>query len=223
MIESVISSHTFAKRRIMIRTRPALTATLLAAAFAALVFAVFASPGGAAAQAGVCPANPSPVDEADPSIVVESPVDGAEVSSPIAVEGLARTFEANVRYTLFAADGAVLADGFTTAEYAAPELAPFATTVSYELDEPGAGCLRVFEESAADGSPVNVVQVELQLGATAPEATPTGTPAPPATGTGGSLGTPDGLSMLFLALGAAVALLIASTVAAAAPYRRNRR
>jgi hypothetical protein len=131
---------------------------------AALVAGLTASP--AQAQPSSCPANPSPPNAADPSMVVASPQPGERVSSPMQVSGRARVFEANVRLTLFDARGQVLVDTFTTAAEAGPALAPFATNVRFSTAQEQAGCLRVFEASARDGSPVNVVQVPLLLSPT---------------------------------------------------------
>lgn len=154
--------------------------------------------------ADVCPANPSPPDAADPSISVDSPSRGDTVSSPVSVEGKARVFEANVRITVFDAAGHILADTFTTAAEGAPALAPFATSVAFNTAEQQQGCIRVFEESARDGSPRNVVQVEVNL---APPM------APPNTGSGGL--EPDSENDHHLALYAAgfLALLGAAALA----------
>lgn len=124
------------------------------------------------AQAAVCPPNPSPPDSSDPSMILEMPSAGESVTSPVTVSGQARVFEANVRITVFDATGNVLADTFTTAAEGAPALAPYSEAVSFTTATQQQGCIRVFEESARDGSPVNVVQVEVVL---APETTPPNT------------------------------------------------
>lgn len=129
-----------------------------------------------ARAADVCPTNPSPPDAADPSIIVDMPSKGDTVSSPVTISGKARVFEANVRITIFDAAGNVLADTFTTAEEGAPALAPYTASVPFNTASQQQGCIRVFEESAQDGSPRNVVQVEVNL---APPTTP------PNTGSGG--------------------------------------
>jgi hypothetical protein len=161
--------------------RPLVIASFLA--FATLV----ALPGGRVAQATQpCPANPSPPDAADPSMILNQPAAGDTVTSPVHIAGLARVFEANVRITVYSASGMVLEDTFTTAAEAGPTLAPFEADVAFTVLTEQAGCIRVWEESAADGSPRNVVQVEVNLSPAAAEATPT--PAlvtPPDTGDAG--------------------------------------
>lgn len=135
-----------------------------------------------------CPANPSPPDAADPSMILDEPATGDTVTSPVHIAGLARTFEANVRITIYSASGMVLEDTFTTAAEAGPALAPFAADVPFGVMTNQAGCIRVWEESAMDGSPRNVVQVEVNLASSAAEPTTTPTPAsvtPPDTGDAG--------------------------------------
>lgn len=151
---------------------------------------------------GVCPENPHPPDAADPAIIVDRPANGAAVTSPIAVEGKARVFEATVSIELYDAQGNVIAEGFTNAAAGAPELAPFSTTLPFAVSETQGGCLRVFEASAKDGSPTNVVQVEVTLEA----ASAAPTPQAPETGSGsvdnsgtGSLATTGAVVILLLA------------------------
>ena len=117
----------------------------------------------AASGSPACPLIFSPVDPSDPSIIVDTPSDDATVTSPVRVEGLARTFEANVRITIFGQGGSVVADTFTTAAEGAPALSAFATDVSFTVTREQPGCLRVFETSARDGSPQNVVQIPVTL------------------------------------------------------------
>ncbi len=194
-----------------------LAAALLAAIVFAAAMALMASP--ATAQGGVCPENPDPVDADDPNVIVDTPVDGDEVTSPMAVEGQARVFEANVRLTLFDAQGDELVDTFTTAAEAGPALAPYATTLEFDVPGTGPGCLRVFEESAQDGSPVNVVQVEVTLVADEVEPTPAATPGPPETGTG-ILDQASTFFPLLVVLVLAMLLLASTTFAAVSGYRR---
>ena len=121
-----------------------------------------AMPSEVGAQ-GSCSPNPSPPDAADPSIRVASPAAGARVGSPLTITGLARVFEATVSFALFDAAGRPIARGFTTAAAAGPALAPFTGTLPFSVAQETAACLWVFEESARDGSPRNVVQVPLTL------------------------------------------------------------
>jgi hypothetical protein len=199
----------------------------------ALMAALAPSGMAPAAYAGenVCPANPSPPDAGDPDIIVDAPADGATVSSPVTITGQARTFEANVQLRILDEDGTAITETFTTAAEAAPELSPFSADVAFTVDVTQPGCIEVFESSAEDGEPINIVQVPVTLQAAA--ATPTAAPAqptatvgaatatpqpvaPPATGTGpGDNGTP--LLMLLFA-GAGVLLIAVPALA----YARRR-
>ncbi len=170
---------------------------IVAAVALALLALTATSPArGAAAQAGVCQTNPGPVDAADPSMIVDSPSSGDTVASPLTVTGQARTFEANVVLTLFDANG----DEIASTNGLAAEggvLSPFSIDITFSVSASTPACLWAYESSAQDGSPINVVQVELTLSA--------GTTGP-GTGTGGgsSTGGPTGvLPALFatLALG----------------------
>lgn len=120
------------------------------------------SSAGVHAQQNVCQPNPSPVDPADPSVIVASPAANDSVTSPVHVAGQARVFEANVSLTLFDASGAELVSTFTTAAEG-QTLSPFSTDVTFSVTSSTPACLWVFETSAQDGSPVNVVQVPLTL------------------------------------------------------------
>lgn len=114
----------------------------------------------------VCSTNPSPVDPEDASIVVDSPVEDLvePLSSPFEVRGQARVFEATVSLALFNSAGGILSETFTTAEIGAPEFGDFAALLAYTgVDEVSPACLWVFESSAEDGQPINVVQVPVVL------------------------------------------------------------
>jgi hypothetical protein len=96
-------------------------------------------------------------------MILHRPGTGEALAGAVPVEGLARVFEATVRIRVLAANGTILADTFTTAEAGAPAFGTFAATVSVPVDSRTAACVQVFEESARDGSAVNVVQVEIVL------------------------------------------------------------
>lgn len=166
------------------------------------VLAFFALPFGGGGRraspvraqgAGVCQPNPSPPDSADPSIVVAAPGVGDRSANPLTVSGSARVFEAVVSLSLKGADGGSIADGTAQADEAAPVLSPFSGTLPFSVTANTPACLWVFEASARDGSPTNVVQVPVTLlapaggiasvpapaaSAQAAPATPAATPAP---------------------------------------------
>jgi hypothetical protein len=98
-----------------------------------------------------------------PAIVVSAPLPNAQSTSPLAVSGQARVFEAVVSLALKDAGGATIVAGTTQTQAGAPALAPFSTALSFNVTGVTPACLWVFEASARDGSPVNVVQVPLTL------------------------------------------------------------
>lgn len=99
-----------------------------------------------------------------PLILVESPVPGAVVTSPVELGGRSNTFEATVRYTVTAADGTVVADGFTTATAGTGTWGTFSVSVALDGSPSGAGTVTAFEESAEDGAQVNVYEVPVSFG-----------------------------------------------------------
>jgi hypothetical protein len=183
---------------------------LAGAALAAVIVVLIVSVSSmkSAQAADVCPANPSPPDAADPSMIVDTPADGATVTSPVIISGRARVFEAHVSITVYDAAGNVLVDTFTMSAEAAPALAAFSANVPFAVSTLQQGCIRVWEESAQDGSPRNVVQVEVNL---APPTTP------PQTGSGGLQS--DGGNEKHLALYAAGLLAILGAAALAIERR----
>lgn len=94
-------------------------------------------------------------------IVIESPSEGATVSSPLRVAGTASVFEANVVLRLVAEDGAVLFENFVTATEGAPERGTFEREIPFSASGPAT--LVAFSPSAADGSEQHKVEVPLLL------------------------------------------------------------
>ncbi|MGQ9571859.1 MAG: hypothetical protein ACUVV3_01505 [Dehalococcoidia bacterium] len=123
----------------------------------------------------VCPQNPDP---ASPDVlIVEEPEKGDALTSPAHVRGWGAgiAFEdAGVQVTIYDATGQPVAE--TKAPPLSPEgrippdvlevgefSAPFAVDVAFTTRIAQPGCVEVFELSAADGSPVHVVQVPVLL------------------------------------------------------------
>ena len=129
----------------------------------------------------VCAANPSPVNPADPNIIVRSPEPGTVVRSPLHITGLARVFEAQFNVSLYGELGGVIAETAGMAEEG-QVLSPFAVDLTFAVGREQPACLWVYDLSAKDGSRIDVVQVPIAL---APESQPapsvTSTPAPTST------------------------------------------
>ena len=123
----------------------------------------------------VCPENPDP---AGPDIMVlEEPQQDDALTSPAHVRGwgLGIGFEdAGVQVVIYDATGEPVAE--VRVPPLSPEgrippptlevtefSAPFAADVAFQTVLPQPGCVQVFELSAADGSPIHVVQIPVLL------------------------------------------------------------
>ncbi len=98
-----------------------------------------------------------------PAIVVDGPVIGASVSSPVAISGTADVFEAMVSYRILDENGKIVAQGTTMASCGTGCRGDFSVHVSYVVADDQRGTIELFEASAKDGSPTNVVDVPVTL------------------------------------------------------------
>lgn len=146
---------------------------LLALLLAAAALAASAACGGETetAEGGTetAPAGPStssgnPGADGEPAIVVESPLPGTAVSSPVTVSGNADVFEANVTVLVLDADGNELTRDFTTAECGTGCRGDFSIELPFEVDEEQQGTIVVQDDDAAgEGAPPHVVEVPVTL------------------------------------------------------------
>jgi len=100
-----------------------------------------------------------------PLILLETPTPGAEIGDEVVISGEANTFEANVLYAITDGDGLIVAEGFTTATAGNGTWGSFEETVTFEAETAGVGAVIVWEESAEDGSQINVVEYPVDVGA----------------------------------------------------------
>lgn len=98
-----------------------------------------------------------------PAIIVARPVPGETVSSPVTVSGTADVFEATVSVRILDAQGQMLAETFTTATCGTGCRGDFSKDVRFQVDETQRGTVVVFEASAEDGRPINVVRIPVTL------------------------------------------------------------
>ncbi len=106
---------------------------------------------------------PSPSDGVKPAIVVRTPVAGDEIVSPVTVAGTADVFEATVSIRILDANGEELAAAFATATCGSGCRGKYSAEVFFFTEERQDGTIEVFESSAADGSPLNLVSVPVEL------------------------------------------------------------
>jgi len=108
---------------------------------------------------------PSPElsDGVKPAIVVRTPVAGDEIVSPVTVAGTADVFEATVSIRILDANGQELAAAFATATCGTGCRGKYSAEVFFFTEERQDGTIEVFESSAVDGSPLNLVSVPVEL------------------------------------------------------------
>jgi germination protein M len=103
------------------------------------------------------------LEEFSPSVLVESPTVGEQVSSPLRITGTANTFEATFNVEVVDAQGRVLGKRFVTATSGSGTRGTFDAEVPFKPNVGGPGKLLVFELSAEDGSRIHEVEIPLQI------------------------------------------------------------
>lgn len=98
-----------------------------------------------------------------PAIFIDSPAWGATAQSPLLVSGIANVFEAQFRIELLDSSGNSLADASAMATCGTGCWGEFAERIVYTIAETQWGTLRIYEPSAKDGSPTNVVEYRVRL------------------------------------------------------------
>lgn len=98
-----------------------------------------------------------------PWILVESPSIGELLSSPVTVSGTADVFEATVSIDILDEGGDTIASTFTTATCGTGCRGTYSTDVQFQVGSTQPGTVRVYEVSAMDGSPQNVVEIPVTL------------------------------------------------------------
>jgi Immunoglobulin-like domain of bacterial spore germination/Sporulation and spore germination len=98
-----------------------------------------------------------------PPIVVETPLIGQRVSSPVTISGTANVFEATVSIRILDENGDELANTFTQATCGTGCRGDYSIAVTYSIDHQQQGTIEVFESSAKDGSAINVQSIPVTL------------------------------------------------------------
>lgn len=98
-----------------------------------------------------------------PPILVQSPIVGDRVSSPVAVSGTANVFEATVSIRLLDAQGREIVRTFTTATCGTGCRGDYSESVRFQVGSEQQGFLEVFESSPLDGSPQALVRIPIVL------------------------------------------------------------
>ena len=137
-------------------------------AFLALAVALVACSSGSTSGPGPSATGlPSPTISVSPTpvpaIVVTSPRSGDQISSPVRIRGNADVFEATVSIDILDSAGKPIARTFTTATCGTGCRGTFSKAVRFALDTTQPGTVRVYESSAEDGTPINVVNIAVTL------------------------------------------------------------
>lgn len=98
-----------------------------------------------------------------PLVLVESPVPGQQVSSPVTISGTSNTFEATVLYEVVDPGGVTVARGFTTATAGTGTWGTFAVTVPYATSRSGTGSVVAYQQDMRDGGARDVYTVPVEL------------------------------------------------------------
>jgi germination protein M len=102
-------------------------------------------------------------EDVTPSILVESPLPGQAVTSPLEVRGTANTFEATFDLAVRNSSGVTVSSRFVTATSGSGTRGTFDTTISFPHTG-GPITLVAFEPSAENGKPIHVVRIPLKEG-----------------------------------------------------------
>jgi hypothetical protein len=110
--------------------------------------------------ASVCQTNPNPATSAQ--TVVNQPQPGDQVTSPVIVSGQIAAFEAQFNIAIKNASGTDIATQPGHSQQG-QTLSAFNESVAFTVATQTPACLWVFDLSAMDGSPIQVVQVPITL------------------------------------------------------------
>ena len=96
-------------------------------------------------------------------IVVETPIAGQRVSSPVRISGNANVFEANVSIRIVSLDDEVIAETFVTATCGTGCRGTYSKNARFRVGEEIEAVIQVFESSAENGAPLHMVSVPVTL------------------------------------------------------------
>ena len=102
-------------------------------------------------------------EDISPAIIVNRPLGETEVASPVTVSGTANVFEANVLIRIVGSNDEVLAETFTTATCGTGCRGKFSEAVEFDVEEPTEARIQVYEESAENGKPINMIEIPVSL------------------------------------------------------------
>jgi hypothetical protein len=98
-----------------------------------------------------------------PWILVQSPLVGSRVSSPVTISGTADVYEATVNARILDADGKEIAVSFTTASCGTGCRGDYTMSMPFSVNSEQEGTIEVLDYSPKDGSAENVVRIPVTL------------------------------------------------------------
>src|SRR5207248_3097506 len=98
-----------------------------------------------------------------PNILVEAPVIGQRVGNPVTISGTADVFEATVSVRILDANGNEVGRAFTTATCGTGCRGDYSVQVKYSVPSEQRGTIEVYQASAEDGSPLDLVSTPVTL------------------------------------------------------------
>jgi hypothetical protein len=104
-------------------------------------------------------------EELSPAILIESPLPFDEVTSPLRISGTANVFEAQFVVNVTDGEGLIVYDEPAMATSGSGTRGMFDITATFEVPRPGFGSVIAFDESARDGSQVDLVEVPIRVSA----------------------------------------------------------
>lgn len=125
--------------------------------------------GGQRKQIAPASADPAPPStdqsstQAGPNITVELPTQDQKVSGGFVLKGKARTFENTVNYRVVGEGGEQVAEGNLMAIGDVGMMNPFTTEVTLPRNYTGRATLEVFQYSARDGRPIDVIKIPIAV------------------------------------------------------------
>ncbi|KAF0208268.1 MAG: Gmad2 immunoglobulin-like domain-containing protein [Actinomycetota bacterium] len=102
-------------------------------------------------------------EDVTPAILVETPTPGQAVSGNVRVTGTSNVFEAVFLAEIRDAGGTTIAKKVVTSTSGTGTRGAYDVTIPFTVPTTQMGSLVVYEASAKDGSPINVVKISLKL------------------------------------------------------------
>lgn len=102
-------------------------------------------------------------EDLSPAILLESPTPGDEVRSPIELRGTSNTFEATMQIEIIDSSGEIIYEDFATATSGSGTRGTFDISIDVDIQNEGFGSIIMYEESAEDGSRINIVEIPVDF------------------------------------------------------------